>query len=145
MPFFDTKYRRVVRSPPLLLSPKIVRSKFWWILYWVFSTRGFSMGRKVSRGEPARVNLHWGNSAEFLCNFFLSCFLFYVSILRVRLFRSMFRGKSSPRLDSLEEIPWGGRFLHGGGARFPGIIEQTIRDYIENKFLQLKVRRKIKT
>ena len=87
------------------------------------------MGEKLPGGELVRVNYAVGKFARIPIGnyFYISCFLFSVSILRVKFFRVIVRGKFSLKMDSLVYIFVGRGFLHGGGATFPGIILKTIR------------------
>ena len=71
--------------------------------------------------------IHCGNLREFLYNLFflyMSCFLFSVSILHAEWLKIIVRGKFSSGLNCLEDIFMEIRLLHGGGARFHGIIKK---------------------
>ena len=60
--------------------------------------------------------------------FYMSCFLFSVSILRAKWLRVIVWGKFSPGLNFLEDISMERGFLRGGGVIFPGIIQKTIKN-----------------
>jgi hypothetical protein len=89
-----------------------------------FPQRNFPLGGKFPGGEIARGNYTLGEFARIpkQNSFYMSCFLFFVSISRVELLRVIVRGKFSPRLNCPENISVERGFLHGGAARFPGII-----------------------
>ena len=61
------------------------------------------MGREVSRDELFKGNYTLGEFVRIPIenSFYISCFLFFFSILRVELLRVIILGKFSPRLNCL--------------------------------------------
>jgi len=89
-----------------------------------FSSGDFSMGRQFYRGKLIRGKCALGECVRIAKQnpFYMSCFLFSVSILRMELRKVNVLHKFSPGLNCLEDISVGRGFLRGDGARFPGII-----------------------
>ena len=89
-----------------------------------FSRGNYPWGGKFPGGELVKENYTLREFARIPVQncFYISCFLFSVSILPVDLLSVIVLGKFSLALNCLEDIFVGRVFLRGGGARFPGTI-----------------------
>ena len=77
-------------------------------------------------GELIRGNYTQGGFARIPIqnSFYMSCFLFSVSILYVELLRVIAQGKFSPGLTFLEDVPVGRVFLCGDKPDFLGLFKK---------------------
>ena len=87
----------------------------------IFPRGNFPWGGKFPGSELVRRNHTLRKFSRILVqkSFYVSCFLFFVSILRAEWIRVIFRGTFSPRLICLYDISMVRGFLHGDGVRFP--------------------------